>query len=543
MPFLRDEGPPVSKETLEEARRSLPLEYGWKFVNERGRGVIVVRVPHPKPDYLHELTEVALYVPLEQVKLAKDVLLVGDEKVCRLEPLLLRDHIRERANEDGQVVQDLSRKLDRNYGMTVVDHKFNMSQHSIAVRIPRAGVADMTQDDLQKIRAVLQPYHGRLRETQAAYVVADGDFERLGRRVFLELVDPDAAKAVPKAPDNVLQRPGVVLDKFRQNAPSVTPSGGMGGVTGAPHTAPPGLASQVFTAPPPSPLPLMKGTGTTFEAGLRAQMPTDPATRQFVEKALGTSAPQAAPPAAAPERTFVHTESTKEYEVMVAKPKGESPPAPPAAAPPSSPQPQPAPAREAPGTVHFDARPAAHAENAPAPGFVQTVHHDEYEVFVSKRSDPEAKGIERAKEGLTDIVAAAARPPTLGPSNDSGQPTMVQFQAPPVAARANVPDATVGLDRLAGQLEAAGYRVVRGLEVEGTSFELAAHRDGGKRVLAKSLASVDAAQVKSLATVAERLGADACLAISAEVAPGARLAAWGTHVEIVTPRELDGFAV
>lgn len=522
MPFLRDEGPPVSKETLEEARRSLPIEYGWKFVNERGRGVIVVRVPHPRPDYLHELTEVALYVGLDEVKKAKDVLLVGDEKVCRLEPVLLRDHIRERNNEDAEVVQSLNRKLDRNYGWTVVDHRFDMSQHSVGVRVPRASVAQITPEDVQAIRAALAPQYAKLADVQGAFIVADGDYERLGRRVFFELVDPEALRAVPKAPDNVLQRaPGVLVDKSRASSPSVAPAGGMGGVPGQPFMPPQNVVKQVFTAPPPSPQPLMRGTGTTYEAGMRTALPTDPAP----------NAPaQPAAPAAPAHREFEH-KATKEYEVFVAKPKDT--PAPVAASPPVPVAPLPSPPPSPPASI-----------NSAAPGFVQTVHHDEYEVFVSKKAQPEATAVERAKDEVTDIVAAAARPPTTGPAHDSGAPLVVTFQpqAPPAPER-DLPDASAGLARLAEQLNGAGYRVVRALEVEGTTFDLAAHRDGGKRILAKTLVRLDSAQVNTLATVADRLGADVCFAVCEDVAGGARLAAWGTRVEVVTLRQLADLEV
>jgi len=559
MPFLRDEGPPVSRETIEEARRSLPVEYGYRIVSERGRKVVLVRVPHPRPDYLHELAEVALYVSLEEIKDAKDILLVGDEKVCRLEPVLLRDHIRERRTEDATVAQDLMRKLDRNYGYTIVDHKFNMSQHSVAVRVPRVSVADLTAEDVQVIRQQLQPvFQTRLRETQAAYIVADGDFERLGRRVFLELVDPSLAQQFSRPPGSAtIPRPGVLIDKARLNAPTgVMPSGGLPMPAQTPPTAQPSFVPQPWTTPPP--------TQSTFHATPSTALPTDPAARSFVQSALSpppaapanqpTSifAPSTAPSAPVEARVTVPLKNTDEFEVFVSKPRNEGPlptsavaPPPPTPTAPAASTAPPAPTRAVPPPpAHvFSTSPFTAPDSTPTPnaGFVQTVHHDEYEVFVSKRVSPEATPVERSRDEVTDIVAAAARQTVTGPAQDSGEPMVVGLspsapKSPPSMApvTSNVPD----FDQLAGQLEEVGYKVVRALEVEGTTFDLAAHRDNGKKVLAKAMPRVGATEVKALALVCERLGADCCILVAPDVASGARLASWGTPVEVLTPQEL-----
>src|SRR5581483_11485275 len=118
MPFLVDNGPPVDAATLSAARAELPREYGLRVVTQAGRKTILARVPRQKPDYNYELAMVAFYATLDDVKDAKDVLLIGDEKTVRMEPLRLRDHIREQTREDKDAAQSLRSKLTREYGWT-----------------------------------------------------------------------------------------------------------------------------------------------------------------------------------------------------------------------------------------------------------------------------------------------------------------------------------------------------------------------------------------------------------------------------------------
>src|SRR5579885_829274 len=100
MPFIVDGGPPVDPSTLASARNDLPREYGLRVVQERGRKSILVRCPRGKPDYNYELALVAFYSTLDDVKDANDVLLIGDDMSVRMEPIRLRDHIREQNRED-----------------------------------------------------------------------------------------------------------------------------------------------------------------------------------------------------------------------------------------------------------------------------------------------------------------------------------------------------------------------------------------------------------------------------------------------------------
>lgn len=396
-PFLKDEGPPVSTGTIAEARRTLAPEYGHKVVHENGRKVLLVRSPRPRPDYLHELEDAALYVTLDEVKDVKDVLLVGTEKVCRMEPLLLRDHIRSRATEDRAAAEALLRTLPREYGFTVYKHPESAKQ-SIAFRIPRGSVAEITADDVKAIRGRISALKDQIGGISAGYLISDADFERLGRRLYLELIDPElAAAAVPKP---------------------------------APVPASVPLPIQA-TTPPPTP------------AASRPAIPSGP---------FGSLMPTAQPPPA---------------------PK-------PGAAPPAA------------------ARPVAPPK--------ELVAEDEnIAVFVRKAAPPPAP------------------PPAVvetGPVHDNG------------AVLAPTAMTTDALPAVEQKLRSMGYEAVAGVTVQGTTFDLAAHRREGKRLLLKKVESVTADDVKKFETVARSVGCDVCILLTSTIAPGARAAALGTHVVV-----------
>ena len=299
MPFLRDEGPPISQASIQKLRESLPVEYGWQVVNESGREVLVVRVPKPKPDYLHDLAEVAFYVGLESVRSVKDVLLVGHEKTARLEPQLLRDHIRAQAREDANVVEHLRRQLDRQYGHTFVQSPSNHQHSAFAVRIPKETVAQFTPDDVNAIRQLVTSLRARVMDSQYAYVVANGDHERLGRRVLLELIaSPGQDQASPAVSEVAAPSPAPVAPPAAAPAapafrfPSATPAPPAAAAVAAPMPAP----------APPAPAP-------PAPAAARA-MPT-PKTPSFLAAAMTASAAPATPALSAePAEITDHEEYT-----------------------------------------------------------------------------------------------------------------------------------------------------------------------------------------------------------------------------------------
>lgn len=197
MPFLVDGGPPVSPTTLQAARNELPREYGVRVVNEMGRKSVLVRVPRPKPDYNYELAMCAFYASLEDVKDAKDVLLIGDEKTVRMEPLRLRDHIREQTREDKDAATQLRAKLPREHGWTIHTSPNNNHHKALALRLPAASVGAVDEATLLRARAAVGSQLVEvLRDVQFVYLVADNDYARIGRRVFVDAVASDLTDAV-----------------------------------------------------------------------------------------------------------------------------------------------------------------------------------------------------------------------------------------------------------------------------------------------------------------------------------------------------------
>ncbi len=197
MPFLVDNGPPVDAATLAAARTELPREYGLRVVTQGGRKTVLARVPRAKPDYNYELAMVAFYASLDDVKDAKDVLLVGDEKTVRMEPLRLRDHIREQAREDKDAAGALRSRLAREFGWTTWQSPGNAAHKALALRLPISSMAEADEQVLLKSRAgVGNELVNVLTDVQYVYFVTDQDYARVGRRVFIDAVAADLREAV-----------------------------------------------------------------------------------------------------------------------------------------------------------------------------------------------------------------------------------------------------------------------------------------------------------------------------------------------------------
>lgn len=197
MPFLVDNAPPVDAATLAAARNELPREYGVRVVTQLGRKSVLARVPRAKPDYNYELAMVAFYATLDDIKDAKDVLLIGDEKTVRMEPLRLRDHIREQLREDKEAAPALRAKLAREYGWSLQTSPNNQNHKALALRLPVASMAEASEAILLRARAgVGGELVAALTQAQFVYFITDTDYARVGRRVFIEHVASDLADQV-----------------------------------------------------------------------------------------------------------------------------------------------------------------------------------------------------------------------------------------------------------------------------------------------------------------------------------------------------------
>ncbi|HEX2021901.1 MAG TPA: hypothetical protein VHH36_04265 [Candidatus Thermoplasmatota archaeon] len=207
MPFLVDKGPPVDAATLTAARNELPREYGVKVVDSKGTRSLLARVPRAKPDYNYELAMVAFYVSPDDLKDVKDVLLIGDEKTVRMEPLRLRDHVREQIREDKEHAPALRARLAREYGWTTFQSPGNQNHKALVLRVPVASMAEADQAVLLRARAALgNELVPTLQAVHYVYVLADNDFARVGRRVFVEAVASDLAAAIA-VPDSKTANP------------------------------------------------------------------------------------------------------------------------------------------------------------------------------------------------------------------------------------------------------------------------------------------------------------------------------------------------
>ena len=588
MPFLRDEGPPIPAATIQKLRESLPTEYGWQLVNETGREVLAVRVPKAKPDYLHDLGEVAFYVGLETVRSTKDVLLIGHEKTARLEPQLLRDHIRAQAREDATVVDHLRRSLDRQYGHTFVTSPSNHQHSAFAVRIPKETVAQFTPDDVTAIRQIVASLRPRVMGCQYAYVLANADHERLGRRVLLELIGdaevaaaPAPAPAPTPAPPTTVAAPIVPAPEPVAPAPAArTPFPSAVPSSAAPaHAASAAAALPAGVPPVPRAAPAIAPTPAAPPPALAADVTDHEEYTIVARKPTAAPSPPAAAPPAAPAPAAAAVEAHEEYEI-VSKPKP--------AAPAPAPAPAPAAAHDEPErtVVHADKefevfvskpKPKADAPPAITPpgkgGFMAAINSGagpapaktkEYEIIgrTSVTSDPsiasrlKLPGASPTAAPSPFAPAAPAPPPPMqaAPLPLPPPPPTVAPLPPRVAVTPTLPTADNGAPIvariapaapelvLAQRFRDAGYEVVEGLRAQGTVFAFAAHKPNGRRVLVKRAPAFAAEEAASLAQLVAALGADVALVVADDVKPGTRLATWGTRIEVVTPADVPALS-
>lgn len=558
MPFLRDEGPPVSKETIQRARESLPLEYGVQAVNETGREVLLVRVPKAKPDYLHDIADVAFYVGLDQIKATKDVLLIGHEKTARLEPQLLRDAIRQQDREDVDLVQDQRRRLPRDYGQTIVQSPSNHAHQALSVRIPKASVKEFGPDDVKAIREAVERQKARFDACQYAYVVADRDHERLGRRVLLELLGQPAAAPQPLPP-----------------APASAPAPATPSLSAFALPPTPGTA-----AASPAPVAAASAPGGNLPSWMRRRDPAAspaPASPAPAPVAAAPPPPPAPAPVPAPVAAPAVVDDHEEYAI-ISKPK--------ATTPPPAPAPVAAPLKAAPDAsveTHDEyevvskpkappAAPAAKPMVEDHPEVERSVHvaTEAYEVYTSKpKSKPQGPaitppgqgGFQAALNAATshqghaptktreyEIVGASHAPPSMpiaptAPAPVRDDPRLQPaFQARPAVAPPVTPDNGVPVVPivapanpeaiLAARFRENGYELVEGLRAQGTVFAFAAHKPNGRRVLVKRAPEFAADDAPALAQLVAALGADMCLVVADKVGAGARLSTWGTRIEV-----------
>lgn len=199
MPMMRDTPPPLPADVVRELRSTLASTYGHKLVNHEGKMVLAVRVPAAVPDRERDVLHAADAVPEDDISQARDVLFIGEEKLIRLDPIPLRDAIREKIRDEVPISKEVRRGLAREYGASL----FNPASRRdwcIAVRLPRASYRDCTTDDVTAIQKALEPVLAQPKASQAGmcYLVADNDYRRCTPDEFARMLRGEVTLRAPK---------------------------------------------------------------------------------------------------------------------------------------------------------------------------------------------------------------------------------------------------------------------------------------------------------------------------------------------------------
>lgn len=186
MVIMRDTPPPLPGDMVRDLRSTLAGSYGHRLLNHEGNLVLAVRVPHDVPDRTRDLPLAADTVPEDEAALARDILLIGAEKVIRIEPIPLRDLVREKLRDDAPVSKEVRRGLAREYGAAL----FNPATRrdwAIAVRLPRASYREATPEDLTALQKAVEAVFAQPKAAAASmcYIVADNDYRRAPLEEFV----------------------------------------------------------------------------------------------------------------------------------------------------------------------------------------------------------------------------------------------------------------------------------------------------------------------------------------------------------------------
>jgi len=423
MPMIKDAAPPVSSEKLRALREVLSPDYGHQLVTDGGLPVLVVRVPSAKPDFLTDVDRAAEVITEEEVRACKDVLLLGTEKMVRVDPIPLRDKIRERAREEAPTAAEMRNQLSRQYGVDILRPQGVRGPAVVGVRVPRAKASEMTTEDRAALQPVVEDAVKQARDVTKVFVIADADFRTWSPTDFSRVLRGESIAPPPAAASTtiVAQNPGTSRGAAKSG----------GGFSGSPFGSLIGQAMETDQ--------VLKAKKLAREG---KTVPAD---------ALATAAPSPTPMTAAP-----------------------------APLPPS-------------------------LSNSPFGG----------------------------------LLRAAIAPPAKAPSAVKAEPSSATPEPALAPASAPAPPSAVDpLRAIAEKFAKAGYEFAPAATEVG--FDLAAHKDGGKRLLVKKVATVDLILGKELAARADALGADAVVVIADDSTAETRAYALGTKLEIVSAKDVPG---
>jgi hypothetical protein len=584
--MIKEGDPPVSNDLLEEARRNLDRDYGFALGEEDGRTVLFVRAPESKPDPFHSLEVVSFSVAEDDLAGVRDVLLVGDDRIVRVEPSTLADLVEERRDEDPEVAKHLRNRLDRDHDYTVFRHTGARDHLRLGVRVPRDRVDDLEPEDQEALGEALSPILSspKGKQIRAYYVIGDEHARRVSRDELVDLVGEPLAEAVEAQPD--MDPPEDDEEPEIDTEPPSSPD-----KVGSERTGPtPGNPGA------PSPGSTGDGGAEIIDADGSGGAEPDPAEDASSPDPPGQQAPGANVDPDGPGSTIDDSDpdgdgtgaewlgSGDETGSGADAPQPEpdetsgASPSPEADSSPTTSEPEPAedPSTSSPSTS--GSPPSSEGASASSGGADTPSPEDEGIAGLAGRGSrfdrPDPEGADEPSDGDDDIVTADVEQAPGGevPAPDEAQP---QGAAPgaeptpqdPPQSGAAAPEAGADPADTAGatpeptpdastqpaagepaeddlppeqaaaqRLREAGYEVVEGVEAGGQPFDFAADRSGGKRLLGLAVPSLGPEEVEALAEAGRQADAAAVLAVPHDVEPGAREAAWGTRVDLVPPR-------
>ena len=200
MPMLHDGPPPIPADMVRDFRTQLAPTYGHQLVNHDGRYVLVVRVPGDRPDpHGRDIKACADVLSEEHVANTTHILLIGDEKVLRVDPIPVRDAIREKLRDDTPTSKEVRRQVERDFGARLLQPA-SKREVCLAVRVPKDSYKSLTNDDLVRIQQAVGPALGnQAANVGMCYLVADNDYRRCTADEFARVLRGESPLKPAKA--------------------------------------------------------------------------------------------------------------------------------------------------------------------------------------------------------------------------------------------------------------------------------------------------------------------------------------------------------
>ncbi|MBI4393764.1 MAG: hypothetical protein HY556_08225 [Euryarchaeota archaeon] len=528
--MIRDGKPPLPPSTITELKQTLPTDYGHKLVNSAGNRILAIRIPTARPDMFQDIPRAADFLGTDDTRELTHVLLIGDEKVLRVDPISLRDEVRERTREDQQSVVTLKKKLGRNYEYSVFKPVTGKGSPRLVIRIPKFKAGELDDSDRTQLKGLMAKITAdpNVRESRIFYIVTDDDYVKLGTEGFQAMLEGRKNEALATA----------TLSAAAMNAPPPAPSGQYFVADEKKSRPAQGTMGNAFGIDSSSPFGGLMGQTAQANEKLdlhKAAIAEKKAAPvgEFIdgtEKARRTSAAQAPPPRRGGE--IIDAESG----MAVTPKKGR-------------------PQFNADGSVSY-------VEQAPKPVGAGTIDslisavvsspaqsiHDAHTTEPARTLPPAHEADVEIMPGRNEVATPGTTPrmdwtaPPAATRADTEAPTPEVIVAAPLLAVAQIAPAPVAelpkdpMATMLTKLHGSGYELLDTASL--LDVDAAAHKAAGKRILVKRLKTVDVETVQRLERLANDLRADACIVIAEEIAPGTRGWTMGTKVELLRPSDI-----